>query len=135
MSTTLTQPETNRQITENSSRRPASPIPTVRPRADIYEVDDAWLVVLEMPGVDEGGADVSLEKGVLTVAGEVATFAVEGYEPQYGGLSARRFERSFRLPEEVDASAIEAEVKAGILRIRLPKAAAALPTKVTVKAG
>ena len=41
----------------------------------------------------------------------------------------------FRLPEEVDTSAIEAEVKAGLLRVRLPKAAAALPTKVVVKAG
>lgn len=135
MSTTLTQPETNQQISEQPSSRSGAPTQTVRPRADIYEVNDAWFVVLEMPGVDESGADVSIEKGVLTVTGEVAAFATEGYEPQYGGLSARRFERSFRLPDEVDASAIEAEVKAGILRLRLPKAAAALPTKVTVKAG
>jgi HSP20 family protein len=135
MNTTLTQPETNRQITENESGRKAAPMQTIRPRADIYEVQDAWLIVLEMPGVDESGADVSLEKGVLTVTGEVAAFAIEGYEPQYGGLSARRFERSFRLPDEVDTSAIEAEAKAGLLRVRLPKAEAALPTKVTVKAG
>lgn len=135
MSTTLTQPETNQQVTEQPSSRSAAPMQTVRPRADIYEVNDAWLIVLEMPGVDESGADVSLEKGVLTVTGAVAAFATEGYELQYGGLSARRFERSFRLPDEVDTSAIEAEVKAGILRLRLPKAAAALPTKVTVKAG
>lgn len=132
MSTTLTQTETPRQQT---AERPQLPKQTVRPRADIYEMDDAWFVVLEMPGVDESGADVSLEKGVLTITGEVAAFATEGYEPQHGGLSARRFERSFRLPEEIDTSAIEAEVKAGLLRLRLPKAAAALPTKVTVKAG
>jgi HSP20 family protein len=135
MSTTLTQPETNQQIPEQPSSRSGAPTETVRPRADIYEVNDAWVVALEMPGVDESGADVSLEKGVLTVTGEVAAFATEGYEPQYGGLSARRFERSFRLPDEVDTTAIEAEVKAGILRLRLPKAATALPTKVTVKAG
>lgn len=134
MNTTLTQTQT-----EVPRQQTGSPAPmrkqTVRPRADIYEMDDAWFIVLEMPGVDENGTDVSLEKGVLTISGEVAAFATEGYELQYGGLNARRFERSFRLPDEIDTSAIEAQVKAGLLRLRLPKAAAALPTKVTVKAG
>lgn len=135
MSTTLTHPEPKTQTSQSPNASCATPQQTVRPRADIYEQDDAWLVLLEMPGVDESGANVAIEKGVLRITGEVAAFAVEGFQKQFGGLCARRFERSFRLPEEVDTSAIEAEVKAGLLRVRLPKAAAALPTKVVVKAG
>ena len=135
MNTTLTHPEPQTQSTETGNACCVTPQQTVRPRADIYEQEDAWLVLLEMPGVDESGADVALEKGVLKITGEVAAFATEGFQKRYGGLCARRFERSFRLPEEIDASAIEAEVKAGILRVRLPKAAAALPTKIVVKAG
>jgi HSP20 family protein len=135
MSTTLTKSDSSLQNAEQQHTRSQAPQQTIRPRADIYEVDDAWFIALEMPGVDESGADVSLEKGVLTIRGEVASFATEGFAPQHGGLSARRYERSFRLPEEVDTSSIEAESKAGVLRLRLPKAAAALPTKVIVKAG
>lgn len=108
---------------------------TFRPRADIYEVDDAWLIMLEMPGVDESGADVAIEKNVLTVTGDVADFDTGGYDHRFGDLAHRRFERSFRLPAEVDTSGVDAQVKSGILRLRLPKAAAALPHKVTVKAG
>ena len=108
---------------------------TVRPRADIYETDDAWFLVLEMPGVDETGADVTIEKGVLSVSGEVDAFAAEGFEQRFGDFALRRFERSFRLPDEIDSSGINAESKSGVLKLRLPKAPAALPHKVTVKAG
>lgn len=132
MSTTMTHNEQNSEQTALS--KPANRH-TVRPRADIYETDDAWLIALEMPGVDENGTDVSVEKGVLTVSGEADAFDTEGYEQYFKGFSARRYERTFRIPEEVDAAAIDAHVKSGILRLTLPKAEEARPQKISVKAG
>lgn len=135
MNTTLTPCENATQDSDQATSECQVERQTIRPRADIYEVDDAWFIVLEMPGVDQNGADVSFEKGVLNVSGEVDAFATEGFEQRFGDFAARRFERSFRLPEEVDTSGIDAEVKSGVLKLRLPKAPAALPHKVTVKAG
>jgi HSP20 family molecular chaperone IbpA len=131
MNTTLTPRET----TDAASCSSDASCQTIRPRADIYEVDDAWFVTLDMPGVDESGTDVSIEKGVLTVTGKVDAFDTEGWKRHLGQLEARSFERSFRLPDEIDTSAIEAHVKNGVLRLRLPKAAEAMPHKITVKAG
>ena len=108
---------------------------TVRPAADVYETDEAWFLILEMPGVDQHGTDVSMEKNVLTVRGEVDAFDTDGFEHKLGSFSLRHFERSFRMPEDIDRTAIDAEVKNGILRLRLPKVEAAMPHKVTVKAG
>ena len=126
MSNTLTQCDPHECRTETAA---------ARPRADIYEIDDAWLLVLEMPGVDEHGTDVSCEKNVLTVSGVADVFDTDGFDRQFGEVGPKSFRRSFRLPEEVDATNIEAHVKNGVLRVRLPKAEAALPQKVVVKAG
>lgn len=137
MNTSMTQCETNQSTTccETETQPESTNVTTSRPRADIYEADDAWLLMLEMPGVDENGADVAIEKNVLTVTGKVDAFDTEGFERQFGEFSAQRFERAFRLPEDIDTTGVEANVKNGVLQLRLPKAAVALPQKVTVKAG
>lgn len=131
MNTTLTRCESAGDTTMHGE----APQRALRPRADIYEAEDAWFLVLELPGVDEQGTDVSLEKNVLSVTGVVEAFDTEGFDRHDGKFAGRRFERSFRLPDEVDTTAVEAHVKSGVLRLRLPKAEAARPHKVVVNAG
>ena len=107
---------------------------TVRPRVDAYTADDRTVLHVDVPGVDESGLDVTLEKDVLTIVGTADAFAPEQFETSYREFPRRRFERSFRLNDPVERSGIEATVANGVLRLVLPKTAEAQPTKVTVTA-
>ncbi len=128
MNTTLTRNDT-------SESPVVAPRQATRPKTDIYETEEAWLLVLDLPGADENGTDISIEKQVLTITADVETSVPEGFERVHTEFPPRHYERSFRLPEEVDTSQIEAIVKNGVLRLSLPKSTAARPHHITVKAG
>jgi len=108
---------------------------TVRPRADVYETEEGWLLVLDLPGADETTTNIAFEKNVLTITANTDHVAPEGFEQSHTEFHARHFERSFRLPDEVDRSAIDAMVKHGVLRLSLPKSTDARPQQVIVKGG
>ena len=105
------------------------------PRTDIYERDDALVLVADMPGVDKDSVDIHVERSVLTITGRVAPEEVENHQPVYTEYETGDFERAFTLSEEVEVDKIEATVKQGVLRLVLPKAETAKPRKITVIAG
>jgi len=92
------------------------------PAADVSETDQEYLVKAELPGVKREDVKVTLENGVLTIAGErkvekedknEKTHRVERF---YGSFS-----RSFTLPENADAAGVRAESKDGVLNLHIPK--------------
>jgi len=105
------------------------------PRTDIYERDDALVLVADMPGVDENTVDINVDRRMLTITGSVTPEQVENNRLIYAEYEIGDFERSFTLTEEVDVDKIKATVKNGVLRLVLPKSEAAKPKKITVKAG
>jgi HSP20 family molecular chaperone IbpA len=105
------------------------------PRADIYETDDAIMVLVELPGVDENSLDITLEKNVLTINGYTEIPQMEGYQLAYREYEIGDYTRSFRLSDEIDREGIEASMKNGELHLRLPKAGPAKARKISVKAG
>ena len=109
--------------------------PVFIPRADIYEREDALVLVADMPGVDDKTIDINVERRVLTITGQVGIEEVKDHRLNYAEYETGDYERSFRLAAEVDVERIEATVKDGVLRLVLPKAEAARPKKITVKAG
>ncbi|MBN1993280.1 MAG: Hsp20/alpha crystallin family protein [Anaerolineae bacterium] len=104
------------------------------PHVDIYETDDAIVLLTDMPGVDEKSLDITLEKNVLTINGYVDTEAPDNYSLAYAEYETGDYQRSFTLSEEIDREKIEATVKDGVLRLHLPKAGPAKTRKITVKA-
>ena len=102
---------------------------------DIREEDDAFYVDAEVPGLAAEDVKVDIEKNVLTLSGErkVEKEEVEGtyrrVERQYGS-----FTRSFTLPETVDTENITADLKEGVLALRLPKKDAPTPRSISVNA-
>jgi HSP20 family protein len=102
---------------------------------DIREEDDAFYVDAEVPGLAAEDVKVDVEKNVLTLSGErkVEKEESEGtyrrVERQYGS-----FTRSFTLPETVDTDNISADLKEGVLALRLPKKEAPTPRKISVNA-
>ncbi len=102
------------------------------PRADIYETDDALVLVLDTPGVDEDSVDLTLERNVLTLHAHVEPERPEGYSLSYVEYAVGDYERAFTLSDEVDRGKIDAAVKNGVLIITLPKAGPS-SQKISVK--
>lgn len=96
------------------------------PAVDIVEKDDEYKLTAELPGVDEQTVDIKFSEGTLTLKGKKEKER-EDAELDYF-ISERRygaFQRSFRVPNGVDADKIEASVKRGVLTVTLPKTAEA----------
>jgi HSP20 family protein len=116
---------------------PSGPARAVmQPAVDIVEDKSAFVLHVELPGIQAEEVDISVDGNVLTIKGERKAeheqTEGEGYrriERRYGS-----FQRSFSLPDTVDGSAIEASMQNGILNVRLPKREAAVPRKIEVKA-
>jgi HSP20 family protein len=101
-----------------ASREPAAWAPPV----DVLESETEYLLRLDAPGVDEKSVSVELERGLLRVKGE-RNAQDEAARPRYT-LRERKagpFRRTFRLPEAINADAIEAKYDRGVLEIRIPK--------------
>ncbi len=104
----------------------------VAPPVDIYEDDQGLVVVVDVPGVEPGGLDVRVDRGVLTIQGRAAHLA--SADPVYREYELASFFRQFQLPEEVDSTRISAEFAHGVLTLRLPRAERAQPRRIEVRA-
>ena len=107
------------------------------PALDVVERHDAYLIALEVPGVDPATIDISFEQNVLTVRGSKPMGFELDKEAELRVYSAERivgnFERSVRLPETVDGDKISAEFRHGVLFLTIPKTPAAQPRKIAIK--
>ena len=103
----------------------------VAPPVEIYEDEQGLVVVADVPGVDPDAIDARVERGVLTIQAR-ATHLATG-TPIYREYELTGFFRQFRLPEEVDTGQIQAELRHGVLTLRLPRAAPAQPRRIEVR--
>ena len=104
------------------------------PPVDIFEDKDAIYVKAELPGVKPEDVQLHVENNILTLSGERKLEKEEnkeGYhrvERVYGS-----FTRSFALPNSVASDQVEAEMKDGVLNVKIPKKAQAQPKRIEVK--
>jgi len=95
---------------------------TGAPAVDIAEKDNAFEITADLPGMDEKNVEVQVANGNLTIKGEKKEEKEEKKKDFY--LHERHFgsfERSFSIPDGVDADKIEANFKKGVLTVTLPK--------------
>src|ERR1700730_17091159 len=110
-----------------------SALTTWAPTVDIYETPNELVVKADLPDVNEKDIDVRVENNLLTIRGErkfEKSVSEESYlrvERTYGAFS-----RSFSLPNTVNAEAIGAEYKNGVLTVNLPKREESKPRQVKV---
>lgn len=110
-------------------------VPVYRPRADIRDTGKGVVLTLEMPGVGSGDVDIDLESRVLTIRGRGRVPAPEGFRRVYAEYGEGDYERVFTLSEDIDEGSIRAEMANGVLTLTLPRAEAAKPKRIEVKAG
>lgn len=102
------------------------------PRANLVDAGSKLVITAEVPGLSERDVKLTLNQGVLTIAGERKVEAPEGYSVHRRERSDLNFTRSFALPCRVDADRATASVKNGILTVALEKAADAMPRQISV---
>ncbi|HEX8230146.1 MAG TPA: Hsp20/alpha crystallin family protein [Chloroflexia bacterium] len=103
------------------------------PAVDIYETNEAIVLVADMPGVDESSVDVTLEKSVLTIHGRVQPWQFEGHSLRYAEYGIGDYQRSFTISNQIDWEHIEGSVSNGVLRLTLPKTGPAQAKKIAIK--
>jgi HSP20 family protein len=106
-----------------------------RPAVNLWETGDALKLELELPGVPSDQIELSVVGDELSIRVERPDAEPQGatYHRRERGVGA--FARAVRLPLEVDAERVEAELRHGVLTITLPKAESARPRKIQVASG
>ena len=105
-----------------------------RPNLDVTETNDAFAIHVDLPGVDEEDIDVQVTGNRLTVSGKrEAEETREGdryvaIERAYGAFS-----RSFVLPDSADLEHVEAQLRNGVLEIKVPKRVEMKGRKVSIQ--
>jgi len=103
------------------------------PAVDIFETEKEITLLADIPGVAAGELNIDLRENVLTLDGDAK--APEGTDEVDVIREYRtgKYYRQFTLSQVIDQGKIDAELKDGVLRLRLPKVEAAKPRKIAVK--
>jgi HSP20 family protein len=106
------------------------------PALDISERKDAYLVTVELAGVEADDLQITLDDGLLTIQGE-RYFAHDSSEQHFHRVERRygAFRRSITLPAHVIAEGIQASVDNGVLQILVPKMEEATPKRIKIRPG
>lgn len=108
---------------------------TWAPAVDVAEDKDHILVKVEVPGMEEKDLRVNFEDGLLTISGERQFERKDDRNYHRIERSYGSFVRTFSLPRTVDANAITAEYKNGVLEIAIPKKEEAKPRQIQINVG
>lgn len=112
-----------------------------QPAVDVSEYEDRFELLVDLPGVDPQAVEITLDNGVLTLAGERRDenradlpSADHALQQQRRERHQGRFHRRFILPDTADADKVQAAGRNGVLEISIAKHAKAKPRRITVSA-
>jgi HSP20 family protein len=134
---TTFQEQMNRLLEDSfRGRTDESNMTTWAPAVDIYETENELVLKADLPDIDEKNLDIRVENNMLTIRGE-RQFEKKVSEDNY--LRVERaygsFSRSFALPNTVNAEAIQADYRNGVLTVTMPKRAEAKPKQIKIGVG
>jgi len=105
------------------------------PSLNVGRTQDAVEIYAFAPGIDPAKLEVSVDRGLLTISGERVADLPQASD-KVNVYAVERFDGSFRrvisLPEDVDASRVDAKYRDGILRISVPKLEKSKPRRIDV---
>jgi HSP20 family protein len=107
------------------------------PRVDLQEHDQEFVLVADLPGMQQDDINITVENNLLTLQGKrLVEHRADNGQHGYAHYSERAFGtfcRRFTLGAAVDAEQITATYKAGVLEVHIPKTAAAQPKRIAVQ--
>ena len=104
------------------------------PAVDIFENESALTVLADLPGVKAKDLKIDLRENILTLTASIDSLQEDKEIDVFREYESGTFFRQFALAETIDQAKIDAELRDGVLRLRLPKTEAAKPRQIAVKA-
>lgn len=92
-----------------------------RPAVDVYEDERGFVLFADLPGVDQEGLAIEIDKGRLRLTGR-----------RSHGEAVLEYRRVFQVPRDTDPDAVTATLDRGVLRVTLPRAASHLPRRIDI---
>ena len=123
---------TSHESTEAQSQEQRPPT-ALRPPVDIFEDAEGITLEADMPGVSKDRLNMQVDRGTLLVEGNAHIEMPEGMQALYADVRSTHYRRSFALSSELETDKIDASLKDGVLRVRIPKRAEARPRKIEVR--
>jgi HSP20 family molecular chaperone IbpA len=105
----------------------------LRTPVDIFETSESLVLMADMPGVAKERLDVRVDGDTLVLEGKVHFQLPEESEAVYADVRSTAYRSSFVLSRELDTDKIQANLKDGVLTVRIPKHAALRPRKIEVR--
>jgi HSP20 family molecular chaperone IbpA len=105
------------------------------PRVDVFEDDRGITLLADLPGVARDQLEIKVDGETLTIEGTLSPATPAGLQPAYVELRVPRYRRAFTLSRELDSEHVEANLKDGVLNLRIPKLAHAQPRRINVQVG
>lgn len=131
MTTEPIQPHVKKELEQQGESITAGK--TYTPYTDIGETRDALIITMDLPGVDRVRLEVTLEKDTLRVDGKIDDTIYQDLRAVYTEYNVGHFTRSFSLSQRINREGIAAEIRDGVLTLRLPKVDEAKPRRITVE--
>ena len=103
------------------------------PPVDVIEDSTGITLRADLPGVPKDKLSLQVEADTLTIEAEMSVATPEGMEASYAEVNVPRYRRAFTLSKELDPSKVSAELRNGVLSLRIPKAEHAQPRRIEVK--
>jgi HSP20 family molecular chaperone IbpA len=122
------------QKTAVSRESSAAELPTLLPPVDVIEDSAGITLYADLPGVTKETLSLEVDTHTLTIEGEISLRNPEGMDSTHAEVSVPRFRRIFTLSNELDTGKLQAELKQGVLTLRIQKAEHAKPRRITVRA-
>jgi len=129
MSKEITRNDKQQSTADDANERAVTPL------IDVLEDEAGITLLADMPGVPRDQLELRVEGDALHIEGRVQPVTPDGLEAIYAELRVPRYRRSFTLSRELDTARIDANLKDGVLTLRIPKQAHAQPRRIAVSAG
>lgn len=105
----------------------------MRPAVDIFEDQSGITLRADMPGVSRDTLDIRIDRDTLSIEGQASISTPENMEALYADVRSTRYQRSFSLSGELDTDNVEAQLRDGVLTLRLHKRAEHRPRRIEVQ--
>ena len=105
------------------------------PPTDVIEDAEGITLYADLPGVPKDKLSLHVEADTLSIEGELSLDLPEGMAPSHAEIGLSRYHRVFTLSRELDTGKVSAEFNQGVLKLRIPKAEHAQPSRIEIQVG
>lgn len=131
--TEVTRGQSNGRVSKDQNGQASAPESALRPAVDIFETEDGVTLRADMPGVSKDRLNLRVDGPNLLVEGRIGIAPQDQMHAVYADVRSAVYRRTFVLSHEFEADKIDANLKDGVLTVRIPKRAELRPRRIEVR--